>query len=686
VTAPAEVPLRPFVPAEVVSFLGHLGVGIHKLRAYPPGHPMRLAAVEAAFQALQGLLAEESPWRLGVGQTQFVVGEGVSDPDHFIIRDLAARLHRRQVGSLVFHGGLSLGEFTAALEALAVESPRHALGHLAEALPVSPTPKLEFAPMALGALGLLDGGVDLEVDRLWEELARITAIGGEGEGGGGGSAAGRGLGGGGRASIDPDLALLAERLAGPEARSALAAALERLGRMAQCLEGQARLDAEAKIEALLATVPREALAKVLEINLRHAEGRAKLLPASEWLPAVALIEVIESAARDEGQKFSAVFLRLMRKMAGQSTPGAPVRSASGRDLRLLVRALVQDWTLADPNSKAHGHILDVLARHDLAGPAHGAPTSEGLRLAQIALETDATGDLVVESVEQVIASGAVTDLVQILADITGPNRAAEAIWALLVAPANLRRVLDRGDLRPDAIREILGRVGVDGVALLLDRLPAIATLETQREVIEHVLSLGSQGQHAVWERVRGATPEQRRHYLHVLSQLPDLPESFSVRDYLDAPEPLVRLEALQLMVRRPAERDDALYHGLADEDERVVRLALEVGRTEMPRQCLSRLIQLLNSPRRSPELKARAIPALAQFDTPSIRQLLLAGLVVRRGWFRRRRIAPASPVVIAKLAALAARWADHPEVAKALDLARTSSDAEVAAAAGGGAR
>ncbi|MFN0180652.1 MAG: hypothetical protein ACKVZ0_17770 [Gemmatimonadales bacterium] len=687
-TAGAVVPTRDFVSGQVASFLAHLAVGIHKLRAYPVGHPMRQVAVEAAFRTLGGFLAAEPTFRIGVGQGQFVVADAVTDPDHFVIRDLAARLHRRQVGAVVFHAGLTVADFTAALEALAIEPARNVIATV-DPFPVSPTPTVEFTAIAFDALGLCDGDVGLQLDRLWQDLAQLVAgdagdgsVGGLGNGldvAGDGTGSGAGVVGG--ADHGPYGRLLADRFAQPEVRAALSAALERYGRLAQSLDGEARVDAEARLADLLATIPKSALTKVLEVSLNDPAGRARLVPTSEWLPTLALVELVEAAATDQGQKFSAVFLRLLRKLSGHGAGSAARRPAGERDLRLLVKALVEDWTLADPNSKAHAHILDTLARQDLVSPAEGAPTAEGLRVLHIALETEAVGEALAEALEQVLLTGTVGDLVRSLMDTPEPNRAAEELWRQLVAPVHLRRILNDDRVDIEVVRHLLTRVGLDGVDLLLARLLSIPNHDVQREVAEHVLSLGAQASLALLQRLERSTSEDRRQLLHILSLVKDLPPAFSARAYLDAPEPLVRLEAIRLMVRRPEDRDEALYHALADEDERVARFGLQAGLDQMPRHCLSRLMQLLNSPRRSPELKAQAIPVLARFDTPAIREWLVGGMVVRRGWFRRRRLAPKSRIVLAKLTVLAGRWAEHPDVARVLELARRSGDGELAAAA-----
>jgi hypothetical protein len=423
---------------------------------------------------------------------------------------------------------------------------------------------------------------------------------------------------------------------------------------------------------------------LLDIDLGNRDGLNNLLPAVDWLPTLALVELVESAARAQKQGFSTVFLRLLRKLAVQSrSPGAR-RPAGDRDLRLMVKSLVEDWTLVDPNTKKHAWILDSLARHEMVTTDEGAPIPEGIRLIQIAIETEAVGSLVEEAVEMVIASSEIDDLVRLLAEVPMPNRAVAEIWRLLAAPAQLRRLL-HAKVDPTIIRRLLPFVGDEGAEVLLDRLLHLPA-EVRGEIAERILALGSGPALALLTRIERADGEDRRHLLQILSTVSVLPAGFNARAYATAPEPLVRVEALRLMVRQPADREEAIHVALADDDERVADVAIIAGLEEMPRQSLTRLMLLLNSPRRSVALKAKAIAILEQFDAPSIREWLVGNLVVRRGWFRLKRLAPKSPLVIAKLNVLAGRWADHPAAAAALGLAARSGDPELVAASrrGGG--
>lgn len=679
-TGTALLPTTDAVSAEVVSFLAQLAVALHKQRAYPPGHPMRATAQETAYRALGRLLTDQPSLRIAVARHQLVVDDAVTDPDHFVIRDLAGRLHRRQVGAVVFRAGVSPDEFTAFLEQLTVESPN-------KGDPPPPaeaaTPNIDVTPIAFDALSLRDGDdVGVQVDRLWQDLAQVVG-GGGGQGGGGAGWGGFGAGtGGGRGAGGGDggfAQLLLERLAAPEVRATLASTIERLGRLTQTLDGAEREAAEARLRDLLATLPSEALGMLLDIDLGRKDQLGNLVPAVEWLPAMALVEMVEAAARAQKQEISNVLLRLLKKLARTGTDGL-ARPVGDRDLRQVVKGLLEDWSLNDPNSRSHAHILEALSRHDVGSTGDGAPSDESLRIVQMAIETETGGDHVVEAIELAVGRGQIDEVAALVAS-AAPSPGTEAIWATLGSPTQLRRILADERVGVDAIARILDHLGPDAAPHLIDRLLANGNDRVRSVIADRVFRMGPAAAFELARRLDSAGPAERRQLLGLLADLPVLPEGLSVQSYLQATDPLIRREAYRLMLRRPESRDDALHAALADDDERVVMVAIDSGATRLPRQSLTRVMVLLNSPKRSADLRAAAVELLVQFDVPSIREWLLANLVTRRGWFRRRRLAPKSPLVLAKLRVLANRWSGSPPVEKVLQMARRSGDPDLVSAA-----
>ena len=642
------------VPAETVAFLAQLAVALHKIRAYPGGHPMRRAAVTLACRSLGSLLVD-GPCRIGVSRTQLVIDGATTDPDHFVLRDLAARLHRVQVGSVTFEPGVTEPEFASLLERLAAESV--GMRTDGNGLGIEGTDHIRVAPIAFDALSLADGeSATSEVDRHWQALAEVV-----------------GQPGGASASAEFAQAM-AERLKSVEGRQAVAAAIERLGQWAQNSDGEARLSTETRLRDLLATIPLEALQNLLGVEFARRESLRKLLPAVDWLPTMALIDVVEGAAQSRQEGISSVLLRLLTKLARHNA--ADSRAPAGRELRGLVKSLLDSWTLDDPNTRANLALMEALSRRDPAAPTRATEGDEAFRIVRMALELGTVGDHVDEAVEELVARGTIEELVD-LAGAAGPE--GPDLVALMAAPPLCRRVLADRRISTASIAAVLSRVGPDQSAFLTERLLASDWPEVRRMIGEKLLSDEFGHGVEIAQRLESSSADEQRGLLELLAELGRVPPGLGFARYLESTDPALRLAGYRLALSGPG-RDQLLPQALGDPDERVVRLAIERGLERFPRQGLARLMSLLNGSRRSDTLRGLAVAILVQFDEPTIREWLLAGMVIQRGWLRRSRLAPPTPIVLAKLAVLASRWAGTPDAERVLSLARRSGDPAVMAA------
>lgn len=659
-------PAAPMAPA-VVGFLTHLAVTLHKQRAYPAGHPMRQAALEVAHQSLTAILRDQPALRIGVARRQLVVDDTVTDAAHFVIRDFAARLHRIQIGSMTFRSGITVPEFTEVTERLVGDPPGRT--DRAATVPGFEAEHAEITPIAFDALGLRDGDdVGGEFDSLWQDLAQLVA----------GSAEFESVGEVGSPAF---VAMLLERLASVETRTAVSQAVERMGRHNLTLEGEPRGQADLRLRDLLATLPPDALSLLLDIDVGR-DGLQAIRPAVDWLPAAALIELVEAAARTDRKSMSTVLLRLLQKMSRHGRGGADVRPVADRDVRQIVKGLLHDWTLTDPNSRSHAHLLETLARHEQATTGEGAPNEEWLRILQISIETGGSGDHVVEAVAQCIAAGETAALVELL-DSVGSDPSAGPVWQELLAAPQLRRIIHDESLGPDLIGRVLARTGPAEVPGLIDRVLALDSGPVRRLVVERLIAMGPDVFGQLVAILDGGGPAERCRLLDILGDLSTLPAGIDVRGYLAATDPTVRVEAYRLVLRDPKAYDDALHGALADDDERVIEVALGAGAGRLPRQSLTRLLLLLSNPKRPIELRAKGVRILAQFDTPTVRDWLLANMTTRPAWYRRLRLAPKTPLTIAKVEVLATRWAGSPGADAVLRMALQSGDRDLIAACNG---
>ncbi len=628
---------------------------------------MRQAALVVAHQSLSAILRDQPTLRIGVARRQLVVDDTVTDSAHFVIRDFAARLHRIQIGAITFQSGITVPEFTEVTERLVGDPPGRT--DRTASVPGFEAEHAEITPIAFDALALRDGD-DLggEFDNLWQDLAQLVA----------GSTEFESVGEVGSPGF---VAMMLERLGSAETRGAVAQSVERMGRLNLTLEGEPWVKADLRLRDLLATLPPEALSLLLDIDVGR-DGLEAIRPAVDWLPAAALIELVESAARTDRKSMSTVLLRLLQTMSRHGRGSAAIRPAADRDVRQIVKGLLQDWSLTDPNSRSHAHLLETLARHEQATTGEGAPNEEWLRIIQITIETAGSGDHVVEAVAQCVAAGETAALVELI-DSVGEDPAAAPVWQALLAPQQFRRIIPDHTLGPDVISRMLARAGAAEVPVLIDRVLALEPGPVRRLVVERLIAMGPGVFEQVVSQLDGGGPAERCRLLDILGELSVLPAGLEIRGYLAAADPTVRVEAYRLVLRDPKWYDEALHAALADDDERVIEVALAAGAGRLPRQSLTRLLLLLANGKRSVELRATGVRILHQFDTPTVRDWLLANMTTRPAWYRRLRLVPKTPITVAKLEVLATRWAGNSGADSVLRMALQSGDRDLIAACNG---
>jgi hypothetical protein len=137
------------------------------------------------------------------------------------------------------------------------------------------------------------------------------------------------------------------------------------------------------------------------------------------------------------------------------------------------------------------------------------------------------------------------------------------------------------------------------------------------------------------------------------------------------------------MLRIPGQRDEAILIGLGDDDDANLRLGLSAALDGCPTAAVQRLIVLLNDRRLSHEIRALCIRVLGTIRTPATRDWLLAHALTKGGWFRRRRLLPRSPELIAVIGALVRGFGSDPNAQLVLRLATESNDPAIRKAASG---
>lgn len=85
---------------ELSAFLVEFSIALHKNQMYPPGHPHLNTALVGFNDRIHALLATRPSLSIGVARKQLVIEGVATDPDNPLLRELALKLHRHQLGAV----------------------------------------------------------------------------------------------------------------------------------------------------------------------------------------------------------------------------------------------------------------------------------------------------------------------------------------------------------------------------------------------------------------------------------------------------------------------------------------------------------------------------------------------------------------------------------------------------------
>jgi hypothetical protein len=223
------------------------------------------------------------------------------------------------------------------------------------------------------------------------------------------------------------------------------------------------------------------------------------------------------------------------------------------------------------------------------------------------------------------------------------------------------------------------RIGSAAAHALLDAVVRIEDPKLRAHYYNLLESLGEEIGTEVAARLPVSTPQVQRELLALLGRLPSLPEGFSARPYLRHAEPIVRREAVRLLLRDPATRETSVISALADPDNRVAFAGLAAAQENCPPACRDLIKKRVDRGDLDAQLRTMGIRIVARQRTPATLQWLLAFVVSEARWPLRPRLRPATPEMLSALGEIAAGWSGNPEAATALNLAQHSKDPEVRA-------
>jgi hypothetical protein len=647
---------RAALPRELSDFLIEFSIALHKHAMYPGGHPTLGPASDGVARRLDTLLAERGTLSLGVARDQLVIEGVATDPRHPVLKDLADRLHRHHLGAISFTRGVLGGEIDESLKLLAVDASRSGgepLG-LRPLSKIAAWPHIRLYPLTFDRLQLLESeeGEDAasspgatKAAQLWVGLARAALASEEVD----------------RAAQRPaepappephalrphaeaqapltdeeiDAALEVVQPAAP-----LEAAAAEPAQVAQAIEGHERGTAydqvivgymlqiadelkvaggsgavalKRRMSKLIGALDQQTLGRLLEMGGDRTQRRQFILDASQGMAVDAVVDLVR-AASGEGAPVSRSMLRMLTKLGHHAERGpTAARAIAESNLRDQVAELVQGWALADPNPDGYASALEKMAQvaPALVAPGEAQFEPEPDRLLKMACETGATGDAVSRAADQLVLDNRLGDALDVLEHAPQPSPATEAITARVVTREAVRVLLAAQPVDFALLDRFVARMGDAAAEPMLDSLAESESRQVRRALIDRLVKIGA----ALGPRLVARLGDERwyvvRNLIHLAAELPAAPAGLNATQFAQHPDLRVRREALRVLFKDPAVRTRAICTALADEDPRVMRLALAaVADGGCPEAAVPLVVALATGDEET-ELRVAAVRALA---------------------------------------------------------------------------
>ena len=698
--APPFAPSAPSGPKAAVAtlsrdladFLLELSITLNKHAIYPTRHPLLDLAIDAVANRLALLFDEQrDSLSIGVARRQLIIEGVATDPHNPVLKELAQRLHKHHIGAIKFVRGMNREELAEALAALALDPIRtekpigHDLDRVGELWQ-----HVRFFPLTYDRLQLIEddgsgepAGPDQmaggRATQLWIGLARAALVSDTS------ATSAR------REEADENTALepatVARAIDEHQREEAydqvIVGYLLQIGEELRAADGPEAAGLQRRVSRLVGSLKESTLEKLLEMGGDKAQRRKFLLDASQGITVEAVIDLVKAAASAEGQTVSHSMLRMLSKLAHHPSSGGP-RQRTDPTVRDVMRRLVDDWSLDDPNPEAYRKVLENMSSSRSVSEAKASesvPTEcEPERMVQIAIEVGAMGPQIRAAMSGLCESGRAGVLLDLVE--RAPDAAAAApVWEFLLGERILARLLDQQRVDLTLIGRFARRMGMSAVPSLIDAGIAYEDSKIRTQFYDLVQSLGDGIGVAVSERIPKAPPLIQRELLAFLGRLDALPSTFSANDYVLSTEALVRREALRLMLRNPSARDNAAMTALADEDDRVVFVGLTAAQEKCPPRAMELIRWRVDRGELDSQLRTMGIRIVSQNRAAETLAWLLGYVVVAARWPRRPRLRPSTPEMLAALSMIAAGWRDDPAAAVAIKLAQNSKEPEVRAKA-----
>ena len=669
----ASKPDRAVLSRELTEFLLELSIALHRHSMYPSGHPSLEPAVEAVVQSAERLLQRRASIAIGVSRRQLLIDDLSTDPDQPVLRRLAETLHRHHLGAVSITRGVRPSELGDALRRLARDADRDgALGLSADGATTWPHLKLHsltFESLALGEgatpADASSGPPQSRAKDLWASLARAAlslSSNEEGE------------------PIDPRE--VARAINGHHNEGAYDQAIVRflveIARELTTATAENATELHERTMGLISALDAETLRRLVHMGGDAEQRHQFVRDAAHGMAVDAVLAIVKAASDNEHQTISHGLLRMLAKLASHAQRGAEAaRPRADQEFRQQVGRLLENWTLENPNPQLYGRALERLATSaGRPGERVEAPTS--MRILQMSLESNAFLPLAERAIDEIIKSGELNDVFELLASAPPDAQAvADTMLARLTSPEAVTAMLaqDRVDL--NGLDALLPRLSLESFGPLLDAIGSSPSRAVRRRLLDWLSQTQVDITPLVLARLNDHRWYVQRNMLVLLQRSGRIPTGFSAAQWTQHDDPRVRSEAIRLQLLLPQEKDHGIRAALQDPDPRVVRLGLAAIPNECPADVIDRVIDWAVDRAASQELRVLAVTTLGRFRDEAALGALLHLADGGKSLFGRLRLPLKTPILIAVLRALTDTWPDHPRAARVRAVAARSADPEI---------
>jgi hypothetical protein len=669
-SSPLPAPGHVALGREYWDFFIVLSAALQRAQMYPVGHPILERAIDQVTRRLDAVLAGREEAHFAVGPMQLFVGSAATDPDHLLLRELAGRFFRRNIGAIRLLRGITGAELTGLLQAVAADRT-DAIQYL--------TPHVEVEPLRFDALAIERSGEE-PVGTAGEQVARsvwrgiaLAMLGDEGnehaerfDEEAAAEETGRAFD-----ALPPDAARDGEVI--ENLRGAAATARGPGARHAALLRRQ--------ITGLLRGLSPATIERLLLLAGGAAMGHGFLLDLVQLSSAPVALEVLRAATRAEHRTMSPALLQLLGKIASHADHGPPVsRPLADERFHDAVRELIEGWDRPVTDDEAELDYQETLDHLPAPLVPDLDPTeayrSDPYRILTMSLDMAELGDAARRAVRTLVARGRVTPLVKILNELPGDDLLRPQFHPLVATPDAVAALLRLHPVDIEALERLTPEVGVMAAPFLLDALAEADERGLRRRLLALLTRFGNAVAPLAIQRFPGAPWYVQRNLLRLLQELPEPPAESIVGGFAEHPEARVRIEGLRLLLRHPAARARGIVQALGDRDPSCVRVGVLASVENCPPAAAPLLMRMLIENLLEEDLRPLAIRALAPLDDPRILEFLLRTAGRKLPLFG-YRVAPRSRDMLISLGGLARHWRWHPQAGRLIARAERHRDAEV---------